>query len=61
MPRPNQGHNSWEADMSQPAQELDLQEFVMLQPARDLHPDPGTPGSQVATILGRISFRKTHP
>ena len=28
---------------------------------RDLHPDPGTPGSQVATVLGRISFRKTHP
>ena len=27
----------------------------------NLHPDPGTPGSQVATVLGRISFRKTHP
>ena len=27
----------------------------------DLHPDLGTPGSQVATVLGRISFRKTHP
>ena len=27
----------------------------------DLHPDPGTGGSQVATVLGRISFRKTHP
>ena len=26
-----------------------------------LHPDLGTPGSQVATVLGRISFRKTHP
>ena len=26
----------------------------------DLHPDPGTPGSQIATVLGRISFRKTH-
>ena len=26
----------------------------------DLHPDPGMPGSQVATVLGRISFRKTH-
>ena len=26
-----------------------------------LHPDPGTPGSQVATVLSRISFRKTHP
>ena len=28
---------------------------------RDLHPDPGTTGSQVPTVLGRISFRKTHP
>ena len=28
---------------------------------RDLHPDPGMPGSQVATVLDRISFRKTHP
>ena len=29
--------------------------------AGDLLPEPGTPGSQVATVLGRISFRKTHP
>ena len=27
----------------------------------DLHPDPGTPGFQVATVLGRISLKKTHP
>ena len=27
----------------------------------DLYPDPGMPGSQLATVLGRISFRKTHP
>ena len=27
----------------------------------DLQPDPGMPGSQVVTVLGRISFRKTHP
>ena len=27
----------------------------------DLHPDPGRPGSQVVTVLGRISYRKTHP
>ena len=26
----------------------------------DLHPDQGMPGSQAATLLGRISFRKTH-
>ena len=24
----------------------------------DLHPDQGIPGSQVATVLGRVSFRK---
>ena len=28
----------------------------MLQLGGDLHPDPGMPGSQVATVLGRISF-----
>ena len=27
----------------------------------DLHPDLVMPGSQVATVLGRISFRKTYP
>ena len=27
----------------------------------DLHPDPGMPGCQVATVLGRISLKKTHP
>ena len=27
----------------------------------DLHPDPGMPGSQIATVLGRISFKKTYP
>ena len=27
----------------------------------NLYPDPGTPGFQVAIVLGRISFRNTHP
>ena len=27
----------------------------------DLHPDPRMPDSQVATVLDRINFRKTHP
>ena len=27
----------------------------------DLYPDPGMPGAQVAAVLHRISFRKTHP
>ena len=26
----------------------------------DLHPDLGTRGSQIVTVLGRIRFRKTH-
>ena len=26
----------------------------------DPHPDLGTPGSQVATVLGRISFKESH-
>ena len=55
------GPNSQEANLPRLAQEFDLQETVMTQPAGDLHPDLGTPGSQVATILGRIGFRKTHP
>ena len=33
----------------------------MSQPAWDLHPDLGMPGSQVATVLGRICFKKAHP
>ena len=47
--------------MPQPAWALNLQEAVMPQLAWDLQPDLGTPGSQVATVLGMISFRKTHP
>ena len=61
MPRPAQGPNSQEANMPQPAWGLNLQEAVMPQLAWDLQPDLGTPGSQVATVLGMISFRKTHP
>ena len=60
-PQPAQGPNSQEANLPRLAQEFDLQETVMTQPAGDLHPDLGTPGSQVATILSRISFRKTQP
>ena len=55
------GPNSQEANLPRSAQEFDLQETVMTQPAGDLHPDLGTPGFQVATILSRIGFRKTHP
>ena len=33
MPQSAQGPNSWEADLTQPAQGFDLQEAVMLQSA----------------------------
>ena len=61
MPRPALGPNSCEANLPQPALRLDLQEAVCLSLLGDLYPDLGMPGSQVATVLGRISFRKTHP
>ena len=50
-----------EADLTRSAQRFDLQEAVMSQPAWDLHPDLGMPGSQVVTVLGRICFKKAHP
>ena len=40
---------------------LSSRRLLCLNLPGDLHPDPGMPGSQVATVLGRISFRKTHP
>ena len=44
--------------MPRPAWGFDLWEAVTPQSAWRLHPDPGTPGSQVATVLGKISFKK---
>ena len=41
--------------------ELISRRLSRLSLPEDLHPDPGVPGSPVATVLGRISFRKTHP
>ena len=62
---PAQGPNSQEANLPQPARGFSLQEAVTPQPhlslPGDLHPDAGMPSSQVATVLSRISFRKTHP
>ena len=46
------GPSSREADLTRSAQRFDLQEAVMSQPAWDLHPDLGMPGSQVVTVLG---------
>ena len=50
-----QVHNSHEADLPQPAWGFTLQEALM---PGDLHPDLRSPGCQVATVLGRISFKK---
>ena len=52
---------SQEVYMPRPAWGFDLQEAVMPQTAWGSAPDLGMPSSQVATVLGRISFRKTHP
>ena len=61
MPRPAQGPNSWEAvTLNLPGDSISRRLSHLSLP-RDLHPDPGTTGSQVPTVLGRISFRKTHP
>ena len=61
MPRPARdpilGRPSW---LNLPG-DLISRRLSLLSLPGDLHPDPGTPGSQVATVLGRISFRKTHP
>ena len=61
MPQPAQGPNSQEADMPRPARDSISSRLSCLDPHGDPHPDPGMPGSQAATILGRISVRKTHP
>ena len=44
--------------MPRPAWGFDLQEAVMPQPAWGSAPLPGDAGSQVATVMGSISFRK---
>ena len=58
---PAQGPNSWKADMPQPAWDSISRRLSCLSLPGDLHPDPGMLSSQVATVLGKISFRKTHP
>ena len=57
MPQPAQGPNSQEANMPRPAQGYSRMLSHLSLPG-DLHPDPG---SQVATVLSRISFKKTYP
>ena len=47
--------------MPQPAGDSISRRWSCLSLPGDLHPDPGMPSSQVARVLGRISFRKTHP
>ena len=58
---PAQRLNSQEADLPRPSWNLISKRLLHPSLPGDLHPDLGTPGSQVATILGRISFRNTHP
>ena len=57
MPQPAQGPNSQEANMPRPAQGYSRMLSHLSLPG-DLHPDPG---SQVATVLSRISFKKIYP
>ena len=61
MPRPAQGPSSREADVPRPAQGFELQEAVTPQHSRGSAPDLRMPSSQVATVLGRISFRDSFP
>ena len=77
MPRPAQGPNSQEVITPLPAQgpnsreasRLDLpgdsisRRLSCLSLPGDLHPDPGTPGFQVATVLGRMNLQHiySHP
>ena len=58
MPRPAQGPNSQKSNLPR---DLISRRLSCLRLPGDLHPDLGTPGSQVATVLGRINFRKIHP
>ena len=51
MPQLAQELNSQEADIPQPAKGFNLQDVVSLNLPGDLHPDQGTPRSQVATVL----------
>ena len=56
MPQLAQELNSQEADIPQPAKGFNLQDVVSLNLPGDLHPDQGTPGFQVATVLGRMNL-----
>ena len=56
MPRPAQGPNSWEAvTLNLPGDSISRRLSCLSLPG-DLHPDPGMPGSPVATVLGRMSL-----
>ena len=62
MPQPTHEPNSQETDLRLDLpRDLISRRWSCLSLLGDLHPDLGMPDSQVATVLGRISFRKTHP
>ena len=61
MPWSAQGPNSQETNLPQPTQNLISRKLSHLSLPGDLPPYLGMPSSQAATVLGRISFRKTPP
>ena len=61
MPQPAQEPNSGEVTSLDLPGDSISRRLTCLNLPGDLHPDLGTPGSQVAVVLGRISFRETHP
>ena len=57
---------SQEVNMPQPAQDPIPRDLISRKLSHfslpgDLNPELGMPGSQVATVPGRISFKETHP
>ena len=63
MPRPTQGPNSRRPSrLGLPGDSISRRLSRPSLPG-DLHPDLGTPGSQVATVLGRMSLHHiySHP
>jgi len=61
MPQPSQGLNSPEVNCLDLLSDSISRRLSCLTLPGDLHPDSGTPSSQVATVLGKISFKMTHP
>ena len=52
---------SQDVDLPRSARESISRRLSHLSLPGDLHPDSGTHGSQAATVLGRMSFKKAYP